>query len=82
MAWLSQNWFWVLIGIIFIGMHLFRHGGHGGGDGGHGDKCSEDGHGGHPRGKSAEIDDPHKAFEKDGKTSQSETHQHSGDRSC
>lgn len=66
MAWLSQNWFWVLIGVVFIGMHLFGHGGHGG----------------HPRGKTAESDDPHKAFEKDGNTSQSENHQHKGGRSC
>ena len=29
MAWLAQNWFWVLIGALFIGMHLFGHGGHG-----------------------------------------------------
>lgn len=30
MAWLSQNWFWVLIAVAFVGMHLFGHGGHGG----------------------------------------------------
>jgi len=30
MEWLVQNWFWVLIGILFVGMHLFGHGGHGG----------------------------------------------------
>ena len=30
MAWLTANWFWVLFGILFIGMHLFGHGGHGG----------------------------------------------------
>ncbi|MGK7297409.1 MAG: hypothetical protein ACNS61_16580 [Candidatus Wenzhouxiangella sp. M2_3B_020] len=36
MAWLTENWFWVLIGILFVGMHLFGHGGHGGhGGGGH-----------------------------------------------
>lgn len=28
MDWLSQNWFWVLFGLLFIGMHL-GHGGHG-----------------------------------------------------
>lgn len=32
MEWLAANWFWILIGILFIGMHLFGHGGHGGGD--------------------------------------------------
>lgn len=35
MAWLAQNWFWVLIFVMFIGMHLFGHGGHMGGGCGH-----------------------------------------------
>lgn len=30
MAWLTANWFWVLIFIAFIAMHLFGHGGHSG----------------------------------------------------
>jgi len=30
MAWFTANWFWVLIGVLFIAMHLFGHGGHGG----------------------------------------------------
>ena len=30
MEWLTANWFWILIGVLFIGMHLFGHGGHGG----------------------------------------------------
>ena len=30
MQWLVTNWFWVLIGVVFIAMHLFGHGGHGG----------------------------------------------------
>ena len=30
MAWLTANWFSVLIFIAFIAMHLFGHGGHGG----------------------------------------------------
>jgi hypothetical protein len=34
MAWLTENWFWVLIFIAFIAMHVFGHGGHGG-HGGH-----------------------------------------------
>ncbi len=29
MDWLTENWFWILIFAIFIGMHLFGHGGHG-----------------------------------------------------
>ena len=32
MAWLTENWFWILTFIAFIAMHLFGHGGHGGGD--------------------------------------------------
>ena len=34
MAWLTANWFWILIFVLFIGMHLFGHGGHGGHGGG------------------------------------------------
>ncbi len=30
MEWLAENWFWVVVGIGFIAMHLFGHGGHGG----------------------------------------------------
>ena len=29
MEWLADNWFWVLIGILFVAMNLFVHGGHG-----------------------------------------------------
>lgn len=28
MDWLAENWFWVLIFILFIVMHMFGHGGH------------------------------------------------------
>ena len=35
MAWVTANWFWVLVFVAFIGMHLFGHGAHGG-HGGHG----------------------------------------------
>ncbi|MBQ0831876.1 DUF2933 domain-containing protein [Marinobacter sp.] len=35
MEWLAENWFWTLIGIAFVAMHLFGHGGHGGHKGGH-----------------------------------------------
>jgi len=34
MAWLTENWIWVVFGVAFIAMHLFGHGGHGG-HGGH-----------------------------------------------
>jgi len=29
MQWLVTNWFWVLVAIAFIAMHLVGHGGHG-----------------------------------------------------
>ncbi len=32
MAWLTENWFWILTFIAFIAMHMFGHGGHGGED--------------------------------------------------
>lgn len=30
MAWFAANWFWVLVFIAFMAMHMFGHGGHGG----------------------------------------------------
>ncbi len=30
MSWLSGNWFWILVAIAFVALHLFGHGGHGG----------------------------------------------------
>ena len=30
MAWVTANGFWILILIVFVAMHLFGHGGHGG----------------------------------------------------
>jgi hypothetical protein len=30
MEWLSENWLWLLIAVLFIVMHMFGHGGHGG----------------------------------------------------
>ncbi len=32
MAWISQNWIWVLFAVVMIAMHTFDHGGH---DSGH-----------------------------------------------
>lgn len=29
MLWLSQNWFWILLALLFVGMHL-GHGSHAG----------------------------------------------------
>lgn len=43
MAWLTENWIWVVFGIAFIAMHLFGHGGHGGGHGGCGPSRDSDG---------------------------------------
>ncbi|MDE2092775.1 MAG: DUF2933 domain-containing protein [Burkholderiales bacterium] len=34
MQWISENWIWVLVGVLFFAAHLFGHGGHGG-HGGH-----------------------------------------------
>lgn len=34
MAWLTENWFWILTFIAFIAMHMFGHGGHAGHGGG------------------------------------------------
>jgi len=45
MEWLTANWFWVLIAVVFVGMHFFGHGGHGGcgmGHGGHGSSDKTD----------------------------------------
>ena len=44
MEWITANWFWVLIFIAFISMHMFGHGGHGGhsGHGGGDHKRSAD----------------------------------------
>lgn len=30
MEWFTANWFWLLVFIAFIAMHMFGHGGHGG----------------------------------------------------
>lgn len=29
MIWLANNWFWLLVGSIFVLTHVFGHGGHG-----------------------------------------------------
>lgn len=37
MDWLLENWFWIVVAVLFIWMHTKMHGGHGGhGHGGHG----------------------------------------------
>lgn len=50
MTWFTANWFWVVIFIAFIGMHLFGHGGHGG-------KAGHGGHGGASRRGSTDSDE-------------------------
>ncbi|HDH05984.1 MAG TPA: DUF2933 domain-containing protein [Nitrospirae bacterium] len=30
MEWARENWVWIIVFAVFIGMHLFGHGGHGG----------------------------------------------------
>ena len=34
MAWLTEDWFWILTFIAFVAMHMFGHGGHCGHGGG------------------------------------------------
>ncbi len=46
MDWLIENGFWVVVGIAFVAMHLFGHGGHGG----HGS------HGGHSNDSESQHD--------------------------
>lgn len=41
MDWLLANWFWILIFGLFIAMHLFGHGGHGGGHQNHSKNTDE-----------------------------------------
>ena len=65
MAWFTENWFWVLIFIAFIAMHMFGHGGHG----------SHRGHGGGDRQRSREETEKDEVQRRAGNTS-SGGHQH------
>lgn len=49
MDWLRGNWFWIVVGILFIWAHTKMHGAHGG-HGGHGSGGGHGGHGGHESG--------------------------------
>jgi len=51
MAWFAANWFWVLIFIAFVAMHLFGHGGHSGHGGG--SRQATKGEGDEPQGDAA-----------------------------
>lgn len=43
MGWLTQNWIWVAVIAVCIGMHFFGHGGHGGHRSGGGSRPKERG---------------------------------------
>ncbi len=43
MDWLAQNWFWVALVGLFMGMHLFGHGGCCGGHAHHNASSDESG---------------------------------------
>lgn len=51
MAWLQENWFWLLVLVLFVGMHM----GHG--HGGHGGRGGHEGHGGRGRRPSTDPSD-------------------------
>ena len=68
MAWLAANWFWALILIAFIAMHMGGHGGHGG----HGSHGS---HGGGDRQRTRDGGQKDEAQGRAGNTS-SGGHQH------
>lgn len=44
MEWVRENWVWIILFAVFIGMHLF---GHGGMHGRHGGKDKDNKHKGH-----------------------------------
>ena len=56
MAWLTENWFWILTFIAFVAMHLFGHGGHG----------DHGGHGGGDRHRSADAEEKDEAQSRTG----------------
>lgn len=41
MNWLRENWFWIVVGILFFWLHAQMHGGHG--HGGHGGRGARSG---------------------------------------
>lgn len=41
MDWLAENWFWLLLIVLFVGMHIFGHGSMHGDHGKHKDKDDE-----------------------------------------
>ena len=55
MAWFAANWFWVLILIAFIAMHVSGHGCHAG-HGGHGGGDHQGSKGGQEKGEAQDRD--------------------------
>ena len=51
MEWLTQNWVWVVMFVLFIGLHLFGHAGHGGHGGRGSSGCCGGGDDQHPPGE-------------------------------
>ncbi len=45
MDWIRENWFWIVVGVLFIWMHTKMHGGHGGAGHGGGGGCGGHSHG-------------------------------------
>ena len=43
MTWFLENWFWMVVVVAFVGMHLVGHGGHGGHAGHGGDPAQRNG---------------------------------------
>lgn len=72
MAWLTTNWFWLLMVLAFIGMHLFGHGGHRG-HGGHGGKGAQCGHN---RQRADQVGDKNDDEASPAETGRSSGHQH------
>ena len=54
MFWLRENWFWLVVAILFVTMHAGGHGGHG--HGGHRRAAQRDDAAGTPGGDDADTD--------------------------
>lgn len=69
MDWALENWFWILILVVFAATHLFGHGGHGG----HGGHRGHDGSDGYKKTNKKAQDEVHS-----GRTANkhSDEHQH------
>ena len=43
MEWLRENWFWIVVAVGFVWMHLRMHGAHGHGGHGHSEQNADNG---------------------------------------